>query len=179
MGFCCVISLHLLRGRGDPAGLPAGGEPTAPWLLLPLLGRCCSGSEEAEFTLWGWRGGAVSEEHRTLSCGGARQLCLMVGKPGWASALPDGRGGPSTLGGGLSSPVHWGRTPGRTSLDVELCLPPAATRQPVRHALCGPKFPPVCFVTAEFVLVWMYCLSSESAFASCFLLIFHCISPFE
>lgn len=175
VGSCCDLSLHLLKGAETWRGSRrwrAHSTAASP----PRLGPC-SASEEAEFTLRGW--GAVSEEHRALSHGGAHRLCLAVEKPGWASALPDGRGGPSALGSGLSSPVRWGRTPGRTSLDVGLCLSPAAARQPVHHALCGPEFPPVCFVTAELVLVWTCCLSSEGAFASCFLLIFLCISPFE
>ena len=100
MGSCCDLSLHLLKGAETWRGSRrwrAHSTAASP----PRLGPC-SASEEAEFTLRGW--GAVSEEHRALSHGGAHRLCLAVEKPGWASALPDGRGGPSALGSGLSSP---------------------------------------------------------------------------
>ena len=136
-------------------------SPPAPQLLLPLRAPH-AGTEEAEFTRAG--------ERRALP-----RSASQLGKPGWASTHPHGR----ALWAAASPPLCTGGGPCGARLwrwDCACLLQPPGG--PAARAL-RPEFPPKCFVTAQFVLVWTYCLSSESAFARCFLLIFLCILPFE
>lgn len=140
------------KGLGDPAGLRVvspqhrASPPPAGALLL---------DEERSLHCGGQRGGAVSEEHRTLSCGGARQLCLMVGSLAGpllflmavvgqarsAAASP-----PCALGGGPQGTLLW-------MWNCACLLQPPGSLFAMHSA--GQNSLPVCFVTAEFVLVWI------------------------